>query len=223
VAADVGEGWVEPPDFSLYERHLPVVRRGAGRWRSNPCNPTGELAPAPATAAVWDEAFWPLATGTWTRGDAGEDATGAYVVGSLTKTFACPGLRVGYAICPDGAVAARLRARQPAWSVSGLACEVVPELVAAADLGAWAAQVKALRAQLVDVLRGAGWSARAADAPWVLVPEAGDLRERLARHAVLVRDCASFGLVDTVRVAVPGEQGLERLAAALIAVIAVNR
>jgi histidinol-phosphate/aromatic aminotransferase/cobyric acid decarboxylase-like protein len=57
----------------------------------------------------------------------------------------------------------------------------------------------------------------AADAPWVLVPSAGDLRERLARRAVLVRDCASFGpaLAGTLRVAVPDEPGLDRLARAL--------
>ncbi len=210
VAADVIEGWVDAPDFSLYERRLAVVRPGAGRWRSNPCNPTGRLAMPHETAAVWDEAFWPLATGTWTRGDAG-----AWVVGSLTKTFGCPGLRVGYVIAPDDVSAARLRAAQPEWSVSGLACALVPALLDAADLGAWAAAVASLRAQLVGVLLAAGLQVCAAAAPWVLVPGAGDLRERLARHAILVRDCASFGLDGTARVAVPTERGLERLARAL--------
>ena len=212
LAAEVGEGWVEPPEFSLYARHLPVVRRGAGRWRSNPSNPLGTLAPADAVAAVWDEAFWPLAAGTWTRGDT--DA-GAVVVGSLTKVFACPGLRVGYALCPDERVAARLRERRPQWSVSGLACALVPELLAAADLAAWAAAVRSLRGELTGVLASAGLRVEAADAPWVLVREAGDLRERLARSAILVRDCTSFGLEDTVRVGVTGEAGLERLAGAL--------
>jgi len=212
VAAEVHDGWVEAPEFSLYARHLRSVRRGAGRWRSNPCNPTGELAPCCDQAAVWDEAFWPLATGTWTRGDA---ARGAVVIGSLTKTFACPGLRAGYILCPDPLLAHRLRARQPAWSVGGLACALVPDLLDGADVGGWAAAVRRLRAQLVDVLQAAGLRVWAADAPWVLVPGAGDLRARLAVHAILVRDCASFGLMDTVRIAVPDEAGLDRLAAAL--------
>ncbi len=142
VAADVGEGWVEDPEFSLYARHLRWVRRGAGRWRSNPRNPTGELAGTGERAEVWDEAFWPLASGTWTRGDA---ERGAVVVGSLTKVFSCPGLRVGYVICPDPAMAERLRARQPAWSVNGLACALVPDLLDAADLGRWAAALRVLR------------------------------------------------------------------------------
>lgn len=212
VAAEVGEGWVEPPDFSLYARHLPSVRRGAGRWRSNPGNPLGRLAPAEAVAAVWDEAFWPLATGTWTRGDADR---GAIVIGSLTKVFACPGLRVGYVVCPDEATAGRIRARRPEWSVGSLACVLVPELLAEADLPAWAAEVARLRAELVGLLMEAGLGVEAADATWVVVREAGGLRERLARSAILVRDCASFGLVDTVRVGVAGEAGLERLAKAL--------
>jgi histidinol-phosphate/aromatic aminotransferase/cobyric acid decarboxylase-like protein len=212
VAAEVEEGWFEAPEFSLYARHLRSVRPGAGRWRSNPRNPTGELAQAGETAAVWDEAFWPLATGTWTRGDADR---GAIVVGSLTKTFSCPGLRVGYVVCPDGATAGRLRARQPAWAVSGLACALVPDLLDRADLPRWASRVRGLRDELAALLRRSGLAVDTADAPWVLVREAGDLRARLAARAVLVRDCASFGLVDTVRIGVPDEAGLERMARAL--------
>ena len=205
VAAVVRRGWIEAPDFSLYERHLAVLDPAAGRWRSNPRNPTGELAAPDDVAAVWDEAFWPLATGTWTRGD-----VGSVVVGSLTKLFACPGLRVGYVLAPDAALADEVRRRQPAWSVSGLACASVPELLARADLPAWAAGVGELRTALVDVLDG--FDVHAADGPWVLVRGAGDLRDRLAADGILVRDCTSFGMPDVVRIAVPDECGLSRLA-----------
>jgi threonine-phosphate decarboxylase len=203
VAAELGSGHVEPPEFSLYERHLAP---GEGRWRSNPRNPTGELAAADETATVWDEAFYPLATGAWTRGD-------GIVVGSLTKLFACPGLRVGYVLAPTPSLAAAVRRRQPAWSVGSLACAVVPELLAAADLARWSKEIAALRGELVEVLDGL--DVRAADAPWVLVRGAGDLRERLARRGVLVRDCSTFGLPGTVRIAVPDEAGLGRLRSAL--------
>jgi threonine-phosphate decarboxylase len=206
VAAELGAGWVEHPDFSLYERHLPRLDRQAGRWRSNPRNPTGELAPPTEIAAVWDEAFWPLATGTWTRGD-------GIIVGSLTKVFTCPGLRAGYAVAPDAATADRLRRRRPAWSVSSLACALVPELLAGADLPGWRDAIVELRAALVVALDG--MDVHAADASWVLVRNAGDLRDRLARHGVLVRDCASFGLPGTVRIAVPDEPGLAHLTATL--------
>ena len=64
------------------------------------------------------------------------------------------------------------------------------------------------------MLAAAGLAAEPSDAPWVLVRAPG-LRARLAPHAVLVRDCASFGLPDHARVAVPDPAGLIRLADAL--------
>jgi histidinol-phosphate/aromatic aminotransferase/cobyric acid decarboxylase-like protein len=211
VAAEMPAGWVEEPDFSLYRRHLRVVDPAAGRWRSNPHNPTGLLAGTHDTAAVWDEAFWPLATGTWTRGDANHRSV---VVGSLTKLLACPGLRIGYVLCPTDDLAGRLSARQPRWALNGLAAAALPELLAAVDLGAWAAATSRLRDQLAAVLRAAGYQPRPSHASWLLV-EAPGLRDQLAARAILVRDCASFGWPGTVRIAVPDAAGLDRLAAAL--------
>ncbi len=213
AAAEMPVGWVDEPEFSLYRRHLPVLDRAGGRWRSNPHNPSGLLARPDETAAVWDEAFWPLATGTWTRGDA---SRGAVVVGSLTKVLACPGLRIGYLLCPTPDLAERLSARQPRWALNGLAAAALPELLAAVDLAAWSAEVTRLRSQLAAVLRAAGYHPRPSEANWLLV-ESPELRDRLAAHAILVRDCASFGLPGTVRIAVPGGAGLARLEAALAA------
>ncbi len=211
VAAHLGRGWVDEPDFSLYRRHLPVLDPEGPRFRSNPHSPSGLLAPPDERAAVWDEAFYPLATGTWTRGDADR---GSWVVGSLTKLLACPGLRLGYALAPDEEGAAAIRRRQPGWSVGGLACAALPALLATVDLPDWAARVAALRADLVDLLATHGYEAAPSDANWVLV-DAPELRAALAAHAIAVRDCTSFGLPGTVRIAVPDAAGLTRLAVAL--------
>ena len=70
VAAELPVGNVIEPDFSLYRRHLARIDESAPRWRSNPSSPHGELAGDDETAGVWDEAFYALATGAWTRGDA---------------------------------------------------------------------------------------------------------------------------------------------------------
>jgi histidinol-phosphate/aromatic aminotransferase/cobyric acid decarboxylase-like protein len=206
VAADAGRGWVEEPDFSLYRRHLPVLDPLGPRFRSNPHNPSGQLAGPSEHADVWDEAFYPLATGRWTRGE-------GIVVGSLTKVFACPGLRLGYVLADEDLIA-RLRARQPAWSVSGLAAAALPDLLERADLPAWATEVRRLRDALVAVLAGAGLTAEPSDANYVLVRAPG-LRDRLLGSGIVVRDCASFGLDEFVRIAVPDEPGIQRLAAAL--------
>jgi histidinol-phosphate/aromatic aminotransferase/cobyric acid decarboxylase-like protein len=204
VLADLGVADVVDPEFSLYRRHLHEVRAGAPRVRSNPHSPSGRLAGADETAAVWDEAFFPLSTGRWTRGE-------GVVVGSLTKLLACPGLRAGYVLADD---VGRYARRQPAWSVNGLAAAALPELLAAVDLPRWAADVARLRAELVTVLAAAGLTARPSDAPWVLVDEPA-LRDRLAPRGVVVRDCTSFGLPGVHRIAVPDEAGLARLREAL--------
>ena len=196
IVADALGGRVQEPDFSLYPRTVGPL------WRSNPHNPTGRLADG--NADVWDEAFYPLATGRWTRGD-------GLVVGSLTKLLACPGLRIGYVLAPEAR-----RWRQPAWSVNGLAAAALPDLLEAVDLPAWAAGVARLRRRLFEVLRSAGLDPEPSDANFVLVRAPG-LRDRLAPHGVLVRDCASFDLPDHVRIAVSDDAGLDRLEETLCA------
>ena len=204
LARELG-GRVDEPEFSL------LPRDGAVLWRSNPNNPSGVLAPTDAVADVWDESFWPLATGTWSRGDADR---GAWVVGSLTKLLACPGLRLGYLIAPDAQSLGPVRAMQPAWSVNGLAADALPDLLSLVDLPGWAAEVARLRATLVEVLATAGLRAAPSDACWVLVDAPG-LRDRLAPVGVVVRDCTSFGMPGWMRIAVTGRPGLDRLAHAL--------
>lgn len=201
VAAELG-GTVTEPEFSLHPR------TGGPRWRSDPHNPSGRLAGPDERAAVWDEAFYPLATGAWTRGG------GDWVVGSLTKLLACPGLRAGYVLAPDATTAAVVRDRQPTWSVNGLVCDALPDLLDPVDLPGWCRRVTELRADLVAGLADAGLVAEPSDACWVLV-EASGLRDRLAVRGVAVRDCASFGLPDHVRIAVPDPAGLDRLLEAL--------
>jgi len=214
VAGDLRRAAVaRPAEFSLYARHLaetvdPADDPAAPLMRSNPNNPTGRLAGADEDAAVWDEAFYPLATGRWSRGDL-PAGRAAVVVGSLTKVFACPGLRAGY-VYADPARIARLARRQPRWALNGLAAALVPELLARADLPAWAAANARRRAALAAAVAGVEPS----DANFVLVrveDGAAATRARLARRGVLVRDCTSFGLPGHVRVAVPDEAGLARL------------
>ena len=188
------------PEFALHPR------RGDGPvWRSDPHNPTGSLAGADDRADVWDEAFYPLATGRWTAGRPG------VVVGSLTKVFACPGLRLGYVLADD---VHRFRADQPTWPVSTLALAVLEDLLATAEIERWAGQIGAQREELGRVLAKHGLDTTPTDAPWLLVAAPG-LRERLAPRGVLVRDCASFGLPGVARIAVPDDDGLARLSDAL--------
>ncbi|WP_420452845.1 aminotransferase class I/II-fold pyridoxal phosphate-dependent enzyme [Ilumatobacter sp.] len=209
VAGVVGTGEVVEPEFSLYRRHLESVVDGTGRWRSDPSNPCGTLASASDTAAVWDEAFYPLATGSWTRGD-----VGAWRLGSLTKLWACAGLRLGFVIAPDAAGAGAVRARRPRWSVNGLALALVDDLLERTDLGAWASSIRAVRGEFSHALRTIGYDVTETEANWVLVHDVVDLRSRVAPLGVAVRDCTSFGMPRTARVALPRDADIERVVSA---------
>ncbi|MFI7677885.1 Rv2231c family pyridoxal phosphate-dependent protein CobC [Actinophytocola sp. NPDC049390] len=113
----------------------------------NPNNPTSRLRPAdelallarPGRVLVVDEAFMDAVPGE-TESLAGTDLPGLLVLRSLTKTWALPGLRAGYALgAPD--LLARLGKHRPHWPVGTLALEAVtacsePHAVAEAERAA---------------------------------------------------------------------------------------
>lgn len=204
LIAEYGGQVLTEPEFALHPRGAdgPV-------WRSNPHSPTGRLAGPEEHADIWDEAFHALATGRWSAGRSGS------VIGSLTKTFACPGLRLGYVLVEDPGDLARVRRHQPHWSTSALSLAVLPDLLESADLPKWSAQISEAREHLVGLLRGYDLEVTNAAAPWVLVDRPG-LREALAPHGVLVRDCTSFGMPGVARIAVPHPDQLARLDCALV-------
>jgi adenosylcobyric acid synthase len=215
----IGRGKVLPFEFSLLGEsleHLCEQGSDVPLVRSNPNNPTGELASPEETAALWDEAFYQMTTGTWTRRDFEQ---GSVVVGSLTKLFYCPGLRLGYVIAPCEDVAVALRARQPAWAVNGLALGLCPVLLEMADLVLWAHQISDLKDEIARLLRCAGFEVVIPAAPWVLathsVMSALLVRKELAQRGVLVRSCASFGLPNLIRVGLLHPRDLPRLISAL--------
>ncbi|MHB1709859.1 MAG: aminotransferase class I/II-fold pyridoxal phosphate-dependent enzyme, partial [Acidimicrobiales bacterium] len=144
VAAELGGRVASEPEFSLHPRSA-----SGPTWRSDPHNPSGRLATPDQAAGVWDEAFYPLSTGSWTAGRPG------VVVGSLTKLYACPGLRLGYIIADEVDRFARL---QPAWSVGSLGLALLGDLLVATDLPAWAAAIDRRRKELAALLATHGFS-----------------------------------------------------------------
>jgi histidinol-phosphate/aromatic aminotransferase/cobyric acid decarboxylase-like protein len=202
LVAALRGGYVREPEFSLHPRS------GGPFWRSNPQSPSGLLASEEERAEVWDEAFYPLATGRWTRGE-----EGATVVGSLTKVLACPGLRIGYVLADPDTITT-LGRLQPHWSLNGLAAAALGDLLAGIDVQRHCEQIRSWREELRGVLESHGLRVRPSDANWLLV-ERGDLRERLAPRGIVVRDCSSFGWPDVTRIAVPDADGIDRVDAAL--------
>lgn len=142
------------------------------------------------------------------------------VLKSLTKTFAIPGLRLGYLLCSDTERVEALASFGPPWSVSapaqaaGVAAlqddnylEYVRSYVSQEKLRLWLA--------LLDL---PCWCRRGDGNFLLLCSERTDLVERLRdEHGILVRDCANFDGLDEhwVRFAVKTREENDALLAAL--------
>jgi threonine-phosphate decarboxylase len=151
---------------------------------------------------------------------AGERDGGLFLLRSLTKAFAVPGLRFGYGFGDPGLVA-RMEVLRPPWSVNAFAQDFA--LLAFRNfslLGESRRRIAGERAWLEGRLRGLGLAPLPSLANFLLVPleePASVLAARLLGKGILVRDCASFGLPDSIRVAVRKREENERLVEALSA------
>jgi len=180
-------------------------------WLCSPNNPTGSALPValiaalveeyPGTLFVLDEAYCDLlSTPQWMP--ALLTAGNLVILRSMTKYWGLAGLRLGYAVA-DVSLAAPLRAAAPPWNVN--ACAQAAGVVALADLDHHARAVELLRRErdrLVTELRARGWTVEPTAAGFFLI-HAGDAaaaRKALLSRGCLVRDCASFGLPQYVRV-----------------------
>lgn len=139
-------------------------------------------------------------------------------VRSLTKDFAIPGVRLGYLLASRDIVTT-LEAQRPAWMTSAMAQAAA---VATCSEGAFVAESRrkllADRDRLNGHLRKLDVVAFASTTTFFLlrVGNAAELRRRLlARHHILVRDCASFGLPTFIRLAARPEPDAQRLVAAI--------
>jgi threonine-phosphate decarboxylase len=204
-------------------------------WLCNPNNPTGRLWP-PGEIAPWveahpesvfvvDEAFLPFRPdeSAHSLAAAVERLPNLIVVRSLTKLYALPGLRLGYALAaPEWAE--RLREQLPPWSVNALA--QLAGLTALEDtlyLEATHTWFQTEPVRFFQKLRNLGdhLEALPMQANFILLrlrhASAETVARRLAERRILVRDASDFvGLGPSwVRVAVRTVAENERLLAAL--------
>ncbi|AJE02433.1 threonine-phosphate decarboxylase CobD [Geobacter pickeringii] len=207
---DPAEGFALAPE--LLDGRLAAGGHGL-LFLGNPGNPTGrllrrdeitavmELCRRRGTFLVLDEAFIDFCE----EESAKREATareGMVVLRSLTKFYAVPGLRLGYAIGHRSTIA-RLAALREPWSVNTLA--QVAGIASLADEG-YAERTRALVAAererlAAGLARLPGLSPFPSAANYLLVeitagPAAAELCRRLAVERILVRDCSSFRGLD---------------------------
>ena len=223
-------GYALRPELIPDEADLVVV--------GNPTNPTSVLHPAatlrrlarPGRVLLVDEAFMDAVPGETESLAAAAHIPGLIVLRSLTKTWALPGLRAGYALA-EPTLLRRLSANRPQWPVGTLVLEAVtacaqPLAVAEAELAAaeLAQHRDALAAELA-ALPGIGVHLPAA-APFLLLRvRAGErIRAGLKSRGIAVRRADTFpGLTeDHLRVAVRPPDRAAPLLAALRAELSVG-
>jgi histidinol-phosphate aminotransferase len=205
----------------------------------NPNNPTGQvydpesiLALArknPRKLIVVDEAYQGLAPGLEslsTRGRAfrrlkpaatRERFENLLVLRSMTKDHALAGLRIGYAVGPEGIIG-ELAKVQPPWSVNALAqAAAVAALEDRDHLAKSLAKVAEAKNALVRGLQELGFALVSSAANFFLmhVGAGREFRQALLARGILVRDAASFGLPAYVRLAPRRPIENERLLAVL--------
>ncbi len=192
----------------------------------NPNNPTGDFVPDDrlgelhraardaGAVLVIDEAYRQIGGLTDSRWFERE---GVVVLRSLTKLYAVPGLRLGYALGAPELVDA-MRQQQPPWSVSAPAIAAgLRALRERAFVRRSVARIVEARRRLTDGLRRAGFTVIPSDANFVLVEvgNARKARKRLLERGIAVRDCSSFGLPSHVRIAVPCLEHVDRVISAM--------
>lgn len=117
-----------------------------------------------------------------------------FVLGAATKLYGLAGLRLGWGLCSDHALLARMRACGPAWPVSSVAQAAGVAALADADfLRATRELVARERPRLAAGLAALGCHVLPGQANYLFfrapVP---DLCARLARRGVMARDCANY-------------------------------
>ncbi len=139
------------------------------------------------------------------------------VLRSLTKFYAMPGLRIGYAVCAAKS-AGGIREQIDPWSVSTVALEAGCAALAEDEFGTESSRINAIaREEFAGGLRSLGLHVFPAAANFLLAKlphgSGGDLQSWLEPGRILIRRCDSFhGLSDEfIRVAVRSSSDNERL------------
>lgn len=167
---------------------------------------------------VIDECFLPL-TGEWEeRKDISDKALH---LRAFTKTFAIPGIRLGYMASRDLELLESIRKHLPEWNVSRIAertGEAAAKVIAETDyIERSVRMIREERAYLAGELAACGIRVYPGDANYLLIRSAPDLYDRLLAKGILIRRCANFsGLDETCfRIAVRRREENEALIKAI--------
>lgn len=197
-------------DFAITERFIDTISASEdidAVFIANPNNPTGKLiekklierivkcCQIKGIKVILDECFMVL-SGQY-DGHSMIDMTDRYqnllIVRSFTKTYAIPGVRLGYLICSDKELMKGIAEAIPEWNIS---CFAEKAGVAALKEETYVKESVGLIAKerkwLSDRLAGCGFKVVASDADFILFYTEVPLYEMLLKKRILIRDCSNF-------------------------------
>jgi threonine-phosphate decarboxylase len=200
---------------------------------ANPGNPTAvgidpsillDLADrlAGRAALVIDEAFVDFAP-QLSLIDAVPERDNLYILRSMTKFYAIPGLRIGYLAGPEAAIRL-MRQALPPWTINTPALQAAIACLQDSDYQQQTRTlIPQLRQNLVDGLNALGLTVFDSIANYLLVRlpkgrlNAAFLTQRLTREGILIRDCTNFSSLNDryIRLAVRTVDENRRLLTAL--------
>lgn len=179
----------------------------------NPNNPTGQYlsksdielildTAGDETLVVLDEAYIAFTEMHWAATDLVSQGN-LIIIRSMTKDFALAGLRLGYGIGCAGIISQLMKVKPP-WNVNVVAQSAGKQaLEDRVYIRRSEAQIRHNRDYLLFELNSIGYHPINTRTNFFLlkVGDAHSFREALMSHGIIVRDCASFGLPEYVRIA----------------------
>jgi threonine-phosphate decarboxylase len=205
----------------------------------NPNNPTGRLLNSKevlklARRCIESEVFFFVDEAFIELSDPEESIAGfaasndfVIVLRSLTKTYAVPGLRIGFAVASQKFANVMDNIRIP-WNLNSVA-QAVGERLLNKKGRYFERSLELIRKErewltfMLNSIRG--FRPYPSDANYILVDvnefalNSAELARRMLDHGIIIRECASFGLVNHIRVAVRKRNENRKLIRAFSSVI----
>ena len=225
----------EENDFALDEGFAECITEDTDIvFIANPNNPNGRLiepdvlagikrkCAETGTVLVIDECFLQL---TERYAEQPDTSDGAVHLRAFTKTFAIPGIRMGYMVCGDRELTAEVRKHLPEWNISAIAERIgtaaAKVISGTGYLEKSNAAIARERSYLEKGLRELGIRVYPSDTNYLLLRTVNGLYDRLLEKGILVRRCANYHGLDEsyIRIAVRRHEDNEKLLAALSEII----
>ena len=172
---------------------------------ANPNNPTGRKVDRAYgmkllkrcrdrnITVVMDECFIEFAGEEHSFMDQLQNFDNLVIVRAFTKTYAIPGVRLGYLLCSNSKLCGKIQMQLPEWNLSTFAQAAG---VAAAGEETYvresAAYVRDERIRLTSELRKMGIQAFDSEVNYILIYSEAPLYDRLLGKKILIRDCSNF-------------------------------